>query len=112
MRSRRGIDYVGGDEDMNEYTKHPDATQDIRCAWPDLRENERIVTSRWSAMGLTVVAEQVIAEDTVTVAWIAGGIDRTRYHVTNVVLTNLGRQLIQFVVLRVSVGSPLPESQL
>lgn len=97
---------------MNEYTKHPDATQDIRCAWPDLRTGELIVTSRWSALGLSVVADQIIAEGIVTVGWIAGGLDRTRYHVTNVVMTNLGRQLIQFVVLRVSVDSPLPENQL
>jgi hypothetical protein len=95
-----------------EYHKNPDATQDIRCTWPDLRPGERIVSSRWSAMGLTVVAEQVIADDTVTVGWIAGGLDRTRYHVTNVVMTNLGRQLIQLVVLRVNADVPMPEEGL
>ena len=97
---------------MNEYTKHPDTTQDIRCAWPDLRAGERIASSRCRATGLTVVAEQVTAEDTVTVAWVAGGIDQTLYPVVNWIMTNLGRTLDQFVILRVSQDAPLPESQL
>lgn len=94
---------------MSEYIKHPDATIDIRCTWPDLRSGERIISSRWSAMGLTVVAEQVIVEDTVTVAWIAGGLSRTRYHISNAVMTTLGRQLIRLIVLHISEDAPLVE---
>lgn len=97
---------------MNEYTKHPDATQDIHCTWPDLRAGERIVSSRWSALGLTVVADQIVAEGTVTVGWIAGGFNNSRYHVICAIITSLGRTLMRDILLHVSDDVPLVESQL
>lgn len=98
---------------MNEVRKHPDATQDLRIGWRDqLRSTETIVRSSWTAMGLTVVTDQVIAAGTVTVGWIAGGLERTRYMVTNAVMTNLGRQLTQTIILHIDNDAPLPENQL
>ena len=68
--------------------------------------------SQWSALGLSVVAGQIVADDSVTVGWIAGGFDNGRYTVTNMILTSLGRQHSETLTLHVADNVPLPESGL
>lgn len=98
---------------MTEYYKHPDATIDVRCSFVDvLQPDETVLQTRWLALGLTVVAEQMIADGTVMVAWIAGGFDRERYTVTCAVLTSRARTIMRDVILHVSDNTPLPESAL
>lgn len=98
---------------MSEYWKHPDATIDIRCSFAaDLQPGETVLRTRWMALGLTVVAEQVIADGAVMVAWIAGGFDRARYTVTCSVLTSHARTLMRDTYLHVADNVPLPESAL
>lgn len=99
--------------EQKEYHKHPDTTLDIRISWLNqLQRGERIMRSQWSALGLTVVAQQIVADDAVTVAWIAGGLGYTRYMVTNTIMTTLGRQYSQTLTLHVSDDVPVAESGL
>ena len=96
-----------------EYSKHPDATIDLRCSFAgDLQPGETVLRTRWMALGLTVVAEQMIADGAVMVAWIAGGFDRARYTVTCSVLTSKARTLMRDITLHVADNVPLPESGL
>lgn len=98
---------------QRDYSKHPDATIDIRCSFAtDLQPGETVIKTRWIALGLTVVAEQVVADGTVMVAWIAGGFDRARYTVTCSVLTSTARTLMRDVKLHVADNVPLPEGGL
>ena len=98
---------------MIEYTKHPDATIDIRCSFAgDLHPDETVIRTRWIALGLTIVAEQVIADGTVMVAWIAGGFDKASYRLTCSVLTSKARTLMHDITLRVADNVPLPEVEL
>ena len=99
--------------EQREYHKHPDTTLDVRISWlSELQRGERIMRSQWSAMGLTVVAQQIVADDSVTVGWIGGGLDRTHYMVTNTVMTTFGRQYSQTINLHVADDVPLREDQL
>jgi len=98
---------------MNEYTKHPDATIDVRCSFlADLQPGETVTAARWVALGLTVVAEQIVADGTVMVAWIAGGFHRGVYRPVCAVTTSKGRTIMREVVLHVNDNAPLPESSL
>lgn len=98
---------------MNEYTKHPDATIDVRCSFvSDLQPGEKVLRTRWMALGLTIVTEQIVADGTVMVAWIAGGFDKARYTVTCSILTSRARTIMRDVILHVSDNTPLPESAL
>lgn len=96
-----------------EIWKHPDATIDVRCSFVDvLQPDETVLQTRWLALGLTVVAEQITAGGAVMVAWIAGGFDRARYTVTCSVLTSKARTIMRDIILHVSDNSPLPETSL
>jgi len=96
-----------------EHSKHPDATIDIRCSFADdLQPGETVVRTLWMALGLRIVAEQVEADGTVMVAWIAGGFDRARYTVTCSVLTSKARTLMRDTFLHVADDVPLPEAEL
>ncbi len=98
---------------MSEYTKHPDATIDVRCSFlADLQAGETVMQVRWVAFGLTIVAEQIIADSTVAVAWVAGGFHKGVYRPTCAALTNRGRTIMREVVLHVNDNAPLPESSL
>lgn len=95
-----------------EIWKHPNATVDVRCSFTsDLLPGETVTRVRWIALGLTVIAEQMEAGETVMVAWIAGGFDRSRYTVTCAVLTSHARTLMRDTYLHVSDSVPMPEMQ-
>lgn len=95
---------------MSEYWKHPDATVDVRCSFAsDLQPGETVTAARWVALGLTIVAEQMEANETVMVAWIAGGFDKSVYRPVCAVTTSNGRTIMHDVVLHVSDNVPLPE---
>ena len=99
--------------EQREYHKHPDATLDIRVSWlSKLQRGERIMRSQWSALGMSVVAGQIVADDSVTVGWIAGGLGNARYMVTNTIMTTFGRQYSETLTLHVADNVPLPESGL
>lgn len=96
-----------------EIWKHPDATVDVRCSFAsDLQPGETVTFVRWIALGLTVVAEQLEANETVMVAWIAGGFNKARYTITCSILTSHARTLMRDVILHVADNVPLPESSL
>lgn len=98
---------------MTEHHKHPDATVDIRVSWrSELDRGERIMRSQWTALGLSVVAGQIVADDSVTVGWIAGGFTNGRYTVSNQILTSLGHQYAKTIILHVSDGTPIPDGGL
>lgn len=95
-----------------EFWKHPNATVPVTISFVDvLGDDEMAVNVQWVALGLTIVAQQMAADERVMVAWIAGGFTLTRYTVMCAVLTSKARTLKRDAFLHVSDTVPMPEMQ-
>ena len=87
--------------------KTPDEVLDYTCDWAgELAESETISTSVWTLLDLDGIAPELTITNeglnpTNAIIWLANGVPKKKYHLTNKITTSGGRTFEQTIWLRV-----------
>ena len=87
--------------------KTPDELLDYTCDWAsELAESETIATSVWMLLDSPGTAPDLrITNETLNptnaIVWLADGVPKKKYHLTNKITTSGGRTIEQTIWLRV-----------
>lgn len=76
---------------MDKFIKDPISTLDYRVDWSKWLDGDTIIESEWAKNGDGILIDSHTHSDSVTVVWVAGGDEGTRYILTNRITTASGR---------------------
>jgi len=84
---------------MDTFIHDPDAVLDYVINWATWLGADTISTSTWTLSSTDIVTTDDSHTDTASTIWISGGVGNRKYTATNHIVTSLGREQDDSIML-------------